>query len=151
MPTSRPPPTVEDVTRTRPRALPTAALVLSLAALTACGGGGSEAPGPGAQPQAQPGATLRGTVGTAEDPEAYEIALTLEDGTPVEALAAGAYTLVVEDFAQIHNFHLSGSGVDAATEVRGTGEDTFQVTLAAGEYTYICDPHPNMKGAFRVV
>ncbi len=139
------------MTRSLRRSAPSVVVALSLAALTACGGGGSGAPGPDAQPQVQPGAVLRGTVGTAEDPEAYEIALTLEDGTPVEAVAAGAYTLVVEDVAQTHNFHLTGSGVDVETEVRGTGEDTFEVTFAAGKYAYICDPHPSMSGALRVV
>lgn len=133
------------------RVLPRAALAVLLAAATACGGGAAEAPGPDAQPQAQPGDTLRGTVGTDEDPEAYVIGLTTEDGTEVEAVAAGTYTLVVEDPSQIHNFALTGDGVDVATDVRGTGEETFEVTFAPGTYTYVCDPHPSMSGALRVV
>ena len=131
--------------------LRSAALALSLLAVSACGGSDPEAPGPGAEPQVQPGATLKGTVGTAEDPEAYEIALTTEDGTPVEVVAAGDYTLVVEDLAETHNFNLTGEGVDAATDVGSTGTMTFQVTFTAGEYEYVCDPHPSMSGALRAV
>lgn len=128
-----------------------ATLTLSLVLLTACGGGGPEAPGPDAQPQVQPGATLLGTVGTAEDPEAYEISLTTEDGKPVDAVAAGDYTLVVDDLAETHNFHLTGKGVEVATDVATTGKRTFQVTFTAGEYEYVCDPHPSMSGALRAV
>ena len=105
----------------------------------------------GGQPQVQPGATLMGTVGTSEEPEAYEIALTTADGQAVETVAAGAYTVVVEDYAEVHNFHLSGAGVDAATDVEGTGKKTFQVTFEPGEYRYLCDPHPSMQGSLRAI
>ena len=101
--------------------------------------------------QVQPGATLVGTVGTAQDPEAFEIALTTQDGQAVEVVAAGTYTLVVDDFAEIHNFHLMGDGVDAATDVTGTGKKSFEVTFQAGQYRYVCDPHPSMRGDLRVV
>lgn len=122
---------------------------LSLLVLTACGGG--SAPGPDAEAQVQPGATLLGSVGTDDDPEAFEIALTTEAGEPVEVVAAGSYTLVVDDPAQIHNFHLTGEGVDIATEVSGTGKKTFEVTFSAGEYGYTCDPHPSMNGTVRAI
>lgn len=101
--------------------------------------------------QLQPGATLVGTVGTAQDPESFEIALTTRDGQDVEVVAAGTYTLVVDDFAQIHNFHLMGDGVDAATEVAGTGRMSFEVTFQSGQYRYVCDPHPSMRGDLRVI
>ena len=51
----------------------------------------------------------------------------------------------------MHNFHLSGAGVDAATDVEGTGKRTFQVTFEPGEYRYLCDPHPSMKGLLEAV
>lgn len=128
-------------------------LALLLVAVTACGNGndGSSAPAPDAEPQVQPGATLLGSVGTEEDPEAFEIALTSEDGSPVDVVAAGSYRLVVDDLAKIHNFHLTGPGVDVATEIAGTGEQTFEVTFEAGDYAYVCDPHPSMNGALRAV
>lgn len=124
-----------------------AALLTSL--LTACGG--ADAPGPGAEPQVQPGTTLLGSVGTPDDAEAFEIALTTESGEAVDVVAAGTYTLVVDDPSQIHNFHLTGAGVDVATEVDGTGRETFEVTFEPGEYGYVCDPHPSMTGSLRVV
>jgi plastocyanin len=127
-------------------------IVLALLA-TACSSQQAAPSAGGSQPQAQvqPGATLVGTVGTADEPEAYEIALTKEDGQAVDTVAAGTYTVVVDDYAQIHNFHLMGDGVDAATEVAGTGKKSFEVTFQAGEYRYVCDPHPSMRGDLRVL
>lgn len=69
----------------------------------------------------------------------------------MDVLAAGDYMLVVPDPAQIHNFHLTGSGLDVATGVSETGESTFEVTFEAGESGHTCDPHPSMSGAIRVV
>lgn len=133
------------------RVLRCAGLALLLVATSACSSGGSTAPAPDAEPQLQPGATLLGSVGTPQDPESFEITLTAEDGTPVEVLAAGSYTLVVNDLARIHNFHLTGPGVDVGTDVAGTGEETFAVTFESGQYDYVCDPHPSMSGALRAV
>ena len=123
-----------------------------LAGLTACGGGSDGAQqvdGPVAS-GIEPGATLTGTLGGPDEPDAFEIGLTDAAGATVTSLPAGAYTIVVNDGSRIHNWVLSGDGVDAATDVVGTGEETFEVTLSAGEYTYVCDPHPSMKGAITV-
>lgn len=133
------------------RALLRASTAVLLLSATACSSGGPAAPGPDAEPQVQPGATLLGSVGTQDSPEAFEIALTTEDGAQVEVVAAGTYTLVVDDPAQIHNFHLTGEGVDVDSGVSETGRKTFEVTFEPGEYSYICDPHPSMAGALRAV
>ena len=93
---------------------------------------------------------LIGTVGTPEDPEAFEIALTTEDGEPVESIPAGDYTVEVDDPSAIHNFHLTGGSVDETTSVPELEETTFDVTLEAGEYTFKCDPHPPMTGSVTV-
>jgi plastocyanin len=93
---------------------------------------------------------LLASVGTADDPEAFEIALTTEDGEPVETLPAGDYTIEVDDPATTHNFHLTGGSVDETTSVPETEQTTFEVTLEPGEYTYKCDPHPPMTGTFTV-
>ena len=55
---------------------------------------------------------LKGSVGPG-----FEISLTTEDGQPVETLAPGSYTLLTDDKSDIHNFHLTGDGVDVSTEV----------------------------------
>jgi plastocyanin len=89
--------------------------------------------------------TLTGTVGPG-----FTITLT-QDGAPVETLAAGTYEFVIDDQADVHNFHLTGPGVDETTDVTGTGSTTWVVTLEAGEYTYVCDPHASsMNGSFTV-
>ena len=96
------------------------------------------------------GQTVTGTVGKPDQPNAFTITLTDGSGQPVQNLKAGSYTLKVDDLSAIHNFHLSGPGVDQETTVPETGSKTFTVTLQAGTYTYICDPHPGMKGQVTV-
>jgi len=88
------------------------------------------------------GTTLSGSVGPG-----FDISL---DGT--DGLAAGDYTLAVNDQSPAHNFHLTGpGGVDVSTSVGEEGEQEFNVTLEAGEYTFVCDPHASqMRGTFTV-
>lgn len=128
---------------TRHRLALLALLVLGLAA-AGCGGNDE-----GAAPPTTPettgssggGATLNGSVGPG-----FEISLDGSDG-----LTAGDYTLVVNDQAAAHNFHLTGPGLDVATGVGAEGEETFQVTLQPGEYRFVCDPHAgSMNGSFTV-
>jgi hypothetical protein len=101
-------------------------------------------PAPASAPQSQAptaATTLIGTVGTDADPDAFAIALTDETGTPVTSLPAGDYTLTIMDPSAIHNFHLSGEGVDVASDVSATEELEFEITLVAGTYRFVCDPH----------
>jgi plastocyanin len=65
---------------------------------------------------------------------------------------AGTYKLVVQDKSNIHNFHLSGAGVNVKTSVSGVGTKTFTVKLKAGKtYRFVCDPHASsMKGSFKI-
>jgi plastocyanin len=73
-------------------------------------------------------------------------------GKDVKTLKAGTYTIKVEDKASIHDFHLFGPGVNKATTVPFTGEQTWTLKLKKGTYTYQCDPHAasGMKGTFTV-
>jgi plastocyanin len=97
------------------------------------------------------GEELYATVGSEDDPDAFVITLTTEDGADVTTLSSGTYTIEVNDLADIHNFHLTGPGVDETTSVAETGEQTWEVTFEAGEYTYVCDPHAGtMNGSFEV-
>jgi plastocyanin len=90
--------------------------------------------------------TLAGSVGPG-----FEISLADSGGEAVTTLAAGTYTIEVDDQADIHNFHLTGEGVDVTTDVGGTGTESFDVDLAAGTYTFVCDPHAStMTGSFEV-
>jgi len=82
--------------------------------------------------------------------DAFTITFTDEAGKPVTTLPAGSYQVSIKDTSKIHNFHLSGPGVDETTTVPEVKDVTWTVVLKAGTYTYICDPHPNMKGTFTV-
>jgi copper binding plastocyanin/azurin family protein len=96
-------------------------------------------------PAGSPVAVLDGTVGPG-----FTIALT-KGGAPVTTLAVGTYTLNVDDEADIHDFHLTGPGVDVSTDVAFTGKKSFTITLKAGTYHFQCDPHAgSMNGDFTV-
>jgi plastocyanin len=85
--------------------------------------------------------TLEGNVGPG-----FTISL---DGT--SGLQPGAVTIHITDQSDLHDFHLVGPGVDKATDVVGTGDSTWDVTLANGTYRFFCDAHPaTMKGSFTV-
>ncbi len=91
--------------------------------------------------------TLHASVGPG-----YDISLTFDDGTPVLALPAGTYRVVVVDQAQDHNFHLLGPGVDESTSVEAPGSTTWTVTFRNNsKYDFLCDPHADsMNGRFEV-
>ena len=128
--------------------------VLALA-LAGCGGGDDESSATTettttetttTDTTAAAGNTLTATVGPG-----FDISLTGTDGSPVSSLAAGSYTISVDDQSDIHNFHLTGPGVDEMTDVGSTGTDTWTVTFEAGSYHYQCDPHAStMNGDFEV-
>ena len=91
------------------------------------------------------GQVLTGTVGPG-----FTISLT-ENGQLVKQLDPGDYTINVSDLSDLHNFHLTGPGVDQATDVQGTGNVTWNVTFVDGTYSYQCDAHTSvMHGTFRV-
>lgn len=73
-------------------------------------------------------------------------------GRKVALLRAGAYTIVVRDRSAIHNFHLTGVGVNRKTAVAFKGTVTWKVTLKKGTLRFVCDPHAaGMRGTVRVV
>lgn len=126
----------------------TMAVVLGAAALAAagCGGDGGSAGETTTTATTQTTTTtggessLAGSVGPG-----FDISL---DRTEV---AAGTYSLVVDDQSSSHNFHLTGPGVDVATDVGGEEEETFTVDLQAGTYAFVCDPHSgSMNGTLTV-
>jgi hypothetical protein len=73
-------------------------------------------------------------------------------GKTVTKLRAGTYTITVSDKSNIHNFHLTGPGVNKKTSVGGQGTTTWKLTLKKGTYKFVCDPHATiMHGTFKVV
>jgi plastocyanin len=124
--------------------LPLLLLVLGLG-LAGCGGdddAGDTAATTAESSDDGGGTTLNGSVGPG-----FDISISGADG-----LTAGDYTLVVDDQSSAHNFHLTGpGGVDVSTDVAAEGEESFDVTLEPGEYTFVCDPHASqMRGEFTV-
>jgi plastocyanin len=79
--------------------------------------------------------------------------ITLKKGTSkVTSLKAGKYKIVIKDLSNIHNFHLTGPGLNKKTSVGAKGTFIWNVTLKKGTYKFICDPHAAiMKGSFKVV
>jgi hypothetical protein len=72
-------------------------------------------------------------------------------GVKVKTLKAGKYKIVIKDMSNIHNFHLTGPGLNKKTGVGPKGTFTWIVTLKKGTYKYVCDPHVSiMKGSFKV-
>ena len=123
-------------------------------AVAACGGDDEESAGTDTETTAtdtetsgaEAGSTLLASVGPG-----FDISLTTEDGEDVTTLAPGTYTIEVNDQSNAHNFHLSGTGVDVATEVSEVGEVTWDVDLQDGTYEFVCDPHASsMNGSFEV-
>jgi plastocyanin len=123
------------------------ALVAVTLAASGCGGGeeASDTTTSTTEPTTTTTA-LKGTVGPG-----FDISLTAADGQPLGTLAPGTVELDVEDKASIHNFHLTGPGVDVMTEVGGEGTSNFQIELQPGTYNFVCDPHAStMNGSFEV-
>jgi len=117
-----------------------------LATAAACGGSSSSGQPPASGPPQHPSA-LAGTVGKND---AFTISLTDEAGADITNLAAGTYQLTVHDDSSIHNFHLSGGGIDDKTSISASEVNTYTIPVKAGTtYTFLCDNHPTqMKGSF---
>jgi plastocyanin len=68
-----------------------------------------------------------------------------------KTVKAGTYVITIHDLASIHDFHLTGPGVDKKTSVSGTGTTKWTVKLKKGTYQFVCDPHRSiMHGVLKV-
>jgi plastocyanin len=74
--------------------------------------------------------TLTGTVGPG-----FTISMSKK------SVKAGTYAITIHDLASIHDFHLTGPGVDKKTSVSGKGTTKWNVKLKKGTYRFVCDPH----------
>ena len=129
--------------------------VALLALVTACSSSTpstsptTTAPAGGSSPSA---AAPAGAVLTASVGDPFSIKLVDSAGAPVTSLKAGSYQVKVTDSSATHDFHLTGPGVEEKTSVPELKTVTWSVTLKAGTYTFMCDPHAakGMKGTFTV-
>ena len=89
--------------------------------------------------------TLNGTVGPG-------FTITLKKGTTkVTKLRHGVYVFKIADKSSIHDFHLTGPGINKTTAVGFVGSKTWTLTLKRGTYKFVCDPHASfMHGSFTV-
>ena len=84
--------------------------------------------------------TLTGTVGPG-----FTISMNKK------TVKAGTYVITIHDLATIHDFHLTGSGVNKVTSVPKTGTTKWTVKLKKGTYHFVCDPHRTiMHGVLKV-
>ena len=68
-----------------------------------------------------------------------------------KTVKAGTYKIVIRDRSSIHNFHLTGPGVNKKTSVAAVGTTTWTVKLKKGTYKFVCDPHASiMRGVLKV-
>jgi plastocyanin len=68
-----------------------------------------------------------------------------------KTVKAGTYTIVVHDKSNIHNFHLTGRGVNKLTSIPRVYTTRWTVKLKKGTYKFQCDPHAAiMKGTLKV-
>ena len=68
-----------------------------------------------------------------------------------KTVKAGTYAITIHDLSPIHDFHLTGPGVDKKTSVGGTGTTKWTVKLKKGTYHFVCDPHRSiMHGVLNV-
>jgi plastocyanin len=89
--------------------------------------------------------TLNGVVGPG-------FTITLKKaGVKVTKLKAGTYIFKISDKSNIHDFHLTGPGVNKKTSVAAVTTATWKLTLKKGTYKFVCDPHASfMHGSFTV-
>jgi plastocyanin len=118
------------------RILATVAVIAAAALTLASVGSAAAAPKP-----------VAGSVGPG-----FTISLKFQ-GKKVSKLKAGvAYRFTVNDRSSIHDFHVTGPGVNKViTGVGFTGTKSTVLKLKKGTYRYVCDPHSSsMKGTFTV-
>lgn len=91
-----------------------------------------------------PAATTVGRL-TATDGPGFTITMS------AKAVKAGTYVITVKDRSNIHNFHLTGPGVNKKTTVGAVTTVKWTVKLKKGTYKFVCDPHATiMKGTLKV-
>lgn len=100
-------------------------------------------------------AALAVSVGASATATAGRLAATVGPGFTISMSAKsvrhGTYVITVRDKSSIHNFHLTGPGVNKATSVNAVKTYTWTVTLKKGTYRFVCDPHASfMKGILKV-
>jgi plastocyanin len=81
----------------------------------------------------------------------FKIEMKTSANRALKSVKAGTYRIKIEDKGSIHNFHLTGPGINKSTGVAFVGDRIWTVKLKRGTYRFVCDPHASMmRGSFRV-
>ena len=68
-----------------------------------------------------------------------------------KTVKAGTYVITIRDRSTIHNFHLTGPGINKKTSVSAVATTKWTVKLKKGTYKFVCDPHAAiMHGVLKV-
>jgi plastocyanin len=68
-----------------------------------------------------------------------------------KTVKAGTYVITIHDRSSIHDFHLTGPGVNKVTSVPAVSTTKWTVKLKKGTYNFVCDPHRAiMHGVLKV-
>ena len=103
--------------------------------------------GPVPPPPAPAPTKLNATVGPGAT-----ISLRTTAGTRLRALKAGAFAITVRDRTKLHNFHLSGAGVNRKTGVAQVATVVWRVTLKRGTLVFYSDRSATkLRGVVAVV
>ena len=93
--------------------------------------------GPPPPPPPPPAKKLNATVGPGAT-----ISLRTLTGARVLKLKPGAYAITVRDRTKLHNFHLTGAGVNRKTGIAQTVTVTWKLTLKRGKLVFLSDKAP---------
>ena len=68
-----------------------------------------------------------------------------------KTVTPGTYLITIHDKSSIHDFHLTGPGINKTTSVPNVGTTKWTVKLKRGTYHFVCDPHRTiMHGILKV-
>jgi len=122
-------------------------MILPLAALLACGGGGSDATGPGTTGGTNTGGNTGGTgavATTSVDMKNFAF-------TPAAIkVSSGATVTWTNQDGTAHNVIFDSGGVPASNTIAGGAAQALVMPTAAGTYAYHCGLHQNMTGTVQV-
>ncbi|MBA3243837.1 MAG: hypothetical protein H0T61_01500 [Actinobacteria bacterium] len=109
-------------------------------------GSGPPPPPPPPPPAPPPAKKLNASVGPGST-----ISLRTPVGARVLALKAGAYVVTVRDRTKLHNFHVTGAGVNRKTGVAQLATLTWKLTLKRGKLVFFSDTSPaKLRGTVTV-
>jgi plastocyanin len=120
-------------------------IILPLAALLACGGGGSDSTGPGTT-----GGTAGGTGGTGAVATTAVSMKNIAFTPEAIKVASGAVVTWTNNDGFAHNVTFDGGAVPASNNIDAGVAKAMTMPTAAGTYTYKCTIHSGMTGSVQV-